>query len=76
MILINLEIPKSNEKKNHYFQMAERSFRFYRNVGREDVMPEKIAKEWDELRKRVEETTQTERKLKNSFEIKDLCEFQ
>lgn len=55
--------------------MAESSFRFYRNVGHDVVMPEKIANEWDALQKRVEETVQTEQKIKNSFEYKDLCEF-
>lgn len=38
-------------------------------------MPEKISKEWDELRKRVEESTQTESKIKNNFEYKDLCKY-
>lgn len=38
-------------------------------------MPEKIAKEWDDLQKRIKENLQTEQKIKNNFEYKDLCKF-
>lgn len=55
--------------------MAEKSFRFYRTLGPDDTMPDKISKEWDELRKRVEETTKNEDKIKNNFEYKDLCKY-
>lgn len=36
-------------------------------------MPDNVAKEWDELRKRLEETMNSESKSKNKFEYKDLC---
>lgn len=55
--------------------MAEKSFRFYRNVGADEIMPENVINEWDELRKRVEELVQTENKVKSNFEYKDLCKF-
>lgn len=58
-----------------FSQLAERSFRFYRNVKKDEAMPENIAKEWDELRKRIEETMTSERKIKNNFEYKDLCKL-
>lgn len=38
-------------------------------------MPVDMRKEWDELRKRIEETMQSECKIKNNFEYKDLCKY-
>lgn len=56
-------------------QLAEQSFRFYRNVKDGEPMPENIGKEWDELKNRMEETMKSESKIKNNFEYKDLCKW-
>ncbi|XP_055300883.1 facilitated trehalose transporter Tret1-like isoform X2 [Sitodiplosis mosellana] len=53
-------------------ELAERSFRFYRNVKKGEPMPENIGKEWDELQKGLEEMMKSKSKIKNNFEYKDL----
>lgn len=58
-----------------FFQLAEKSFRFYRSVGMEGEMPDKVSKEWDELKNRVEETVQTEVKTKGDRDYLELCKY-
>lgn len=60
----------------HHFilQLAEKSFRFYRNISADGAMSENISKEWNDLRARVEEMMQTEKKI-SKFECRELCKF-
>lgn len=51
-----------------------KSFRFYRNIGQDDPMPADITKEWNDLRARVEEMVQTEKKV-SKFECSELCKY-
>lgn len=55
-------------------QLAEKSFRFYRNIYQDETMPDDVSKEWNDLRSRVEEMVQTEKKV-TKFECKELCKF-
>lgn len=57
-----------------FSQLAEKSFRFYRNVSREDPMPESVGNEWNDLRARVDEMVKNEQKI-SKFECKELCKL-
>lgn len=66
--------PEHRDELSFISQLAEQSFRFYRNIGQDDTMPADISKEWNDLRARVEEMVQTEKKV-SKFECKELCKF-
>lgn len=69
-----LNYQQYRNKHSFILQLAEKSFRFYRNIGQDDTMPADISKEWNDLRARVEEMVQTEKKV-SKFECKELCKF-
>lgn len=52
--------------------MAEKSFRFYRNVNEDDPLPSNVSKDWEELCKHVDESLKTEH---SRLEYKDLCKY-
>lgn len=52
--------------------MAEKSFRFYRNIGINNKMPDIFLKEWEELQKRVEQLTLNQNK-NNKISYGELC---